>query len=71
MKKTLILACVALLTATTGFIYPNEPVSGSFKKRVVTVDEVERRTGLDFFSSLPDNVENALESHSDPDHWSN
>ncbi len=54
-----------------GFIYPNEPVSGSFKKRAVTVDEVERLTGLDFFPSLPDNIENALESHADPDHWSN
>ncbi len=54
-----------------GFIYPNEPVSGSFKKRAVTVDEVERLTGLDFFSSLPDNVENALERHANPDHWSN
>lgn len=52
-----------------GFIYPNEPVNGSFKKRAVTVDEVERRTGLDFFSSLPDNVENALERHANPDHW--
>ena len=54
-----------------GFIYPNEPVSGSFKKWAVTVDEVERRTGLDFFPSLPDKVENALESHADPDHWAN
>ncbi len=54
-----------------GFIYPNEPVSGSFKKRAVTVDEVERLTGLDFFPSLPDNVENALESHANPDQWSN
>lgn len=53
-----------------GFIYPNEPVSGSFKKRAVTVDEVERLTGLDFFPSLPDNIENALERHADPDHWS-
>ena len=53
------------------FIYPNEPVSGSFKRFAVTVDEVERRTGLDFFSSLPDNLENALESHSDPNQWSN
>ena len=54
-----------------GFIYPNEPVSGSFKKRAVTVDEVERLTGLDFFPSLPDNIENALESHADVDQWSN
>ena len=54
-----------------GFIYPNEPVSGSFKKRAVTIDEVERLTGLDFFPALPDNVENALESHANPDHWSN
>ena len=54
-----------------GFIYPNEPVSGSFKKRAVTIDEVERLTGLDFFPALPDNVENVLESHANPDHWSN
>ncbi len=54
-----------------GFIYPNEPVSGSFKKRAVTIDEVERLTGLDFFPALPDNVENALESHANPDQWSN
>lgn len=54
-----------------GFIYPNEPVSGSFKKRAVTIDEVERLTGLDFFPSLPDNIENALESHANPDQWSN
>lgn len=52
-----------------GFIYPNETVSGSFKKRAVTVDEVERRTGLDFFSSLPDKLENALESHADVEQW--
>ena len=54
-----------------GFIYPNEPVSGSFKKRAVTIDEVERLTGLDFFPALPDNVENVLESHANPDQWSN
>ena len=54
-----------------GFIYPNQPVSGSFKKRAVTVDEVERLTGLDFFPSLPDNLENALESQANPDQWAN
>ena len=36
---------------------------------VVTVDEVEEATGLDFFSKLPSDVQKRLESHSDPKAW--
>jgi endonuclease G len=44
-------------------IVPNhENVSGSLEQFTVTVDEIEQRTGLDFFSELEDALENELES---------
>jgi endonuclease G len=44
-------------------IVPNhENVSGSLDQFTVTVDEIERRTGLDFFSELEDALEIELES---------
>lgn len=45
-----------------GFIYKNE--TGNYKrdKYVNSIDEVERITQLDFFSALPDDVENVIES---------
>jgi endonuclease G len=44
-------------------IVPNqENVSGSLDQFTVTVDEIEHRTGLDFFSELEDTLENDLES---------
>jgi endonuclease G len=44
-------------------IVPNhENVRGSLDQFAVTVDEIEHRTGLDFFSELDDALENELES---------
>jgi endonuclease G len=40
----------------------HENVSGSLDQFTVTVDEIEHRTGLDFFSELEDALENDLES---------
>ena len=45
-----------------GFIIPNENTDLSFMDFAVSVDEVEKRTGLDFFSALPDDVEEKTES---------
>ena len=45
-----------------GFIMPNRKIENSINEYKVTVDEVERKTGIDFFSALPDNIENNLES---------
>ena len=45
-----------------GFILPHEGSSKSLKSFAVTVDEVERQTGLDFFSVLPAEQQEALES---------
>ena len=52
-----------------GFIYKNE--SGNYKrdKYVNSIDEVERITSLDFFSALPDKVEQAIEATYDLDLW--
>jgi endonuclease G len=44
-------------------ILPNaERVEDELNRFATTVDEVERRTGLDFFSGLPDSEEGPLES---------
>lgn len=51
------------------FIYPNKNCRESMDHYVVTIDEVERRTGIDFFSALPDDEETLLESHSNLNAW--
>lgn len=45
-----------------GFILPNEKCSGQLSEYAVSVDYVEALTGLDFFSLLPDSIENAVEA---------
>ncbi|GAB3903363.1 hypothetical protein GCM10028803_31680 [Larkinella knui] len=44
------------------FLLKNEESDGSLKQFVVTVDEVEKRTGIDFFPKIPDKMEQQLES---------
>ena len=51
------------------FIYPNMSAPGSMQNYVTTVDEVEKLTGLDFFSALPDDIENEVESKSSFREW--
>ncbi len=45
-----------------GFVMPNEKCSGSLFDYAVSVDDVEKLTGLDFFYQLPDDVENTIEA---------
>lgn len=52
------------------FIFENGTDRSSIQKYVVSVDQVEEMTGLDFFSDLPDNLEEQIESHSDASLWS-
>ena len=47
-----------------GFIYPNKDCSGGKARYVKSVDEVEKVTGMDFFPSLDDKVENEVERKS-------
>lgn len=44
-----------------GFILPNASSSASLNTFAVSIDEVERRTGIDFFPALPDDQETKLE----------
>ncbi len=52
-----------------GFIMRNQKSDKSIKSFVVSVDEVEKMTGIDFFPQLPDNIENKLEYKSDAFKW--
>ena len=53
-----------------GFICRNQSAKGLQKKDFVnSVDEVERITGYDFFSKLPDNVEKKIEAKADLSNW--
>jgi len=38
-------------------------------KYAISIDELERRTGIDFFCNLPDDIEDAVESHFYPSDW--
>jgi endonuclease G, mitochondrial len=51
------------------FYFPHEKISGSFYDYMLTVDELEKSTGIDFFSSLPNRVERRLESKIDTLFW--
>ncbi len=51
------------------FICPNRACGGSLKKYMVSVDEVEKRTGMNFFNVLPDDQEERLESTCNPNQW--
>lgn len=53
-----------------GFIMPNGKVAGGMQQAAVTIDEIERITGYDFFSALPDDIENDIESQCDFHYWS-
>ncbi|MBQ4366594.1 MAG: DNA/RNA non-specific endonuclease [Muribaculaceae bacterium] len=52
-----------------GFIYDNGPCNRRLKNYAVSVDDVERLTGLDFFASLPDDLEADIESRCNLNAW--
>ena len=53
-----------------GFILFNENTKKSLEPYAVSIDEVEKFTGLDFYYYLPDNIENKVESMVDVSKWS-
>ena len=52
-----------------GFVYENEDGHRPMSDYVLTVDDVERLTGIDFFPSLPDNIERRIEAQADLSEW--
>jgi endonuclease G len=51
------------------FVFPNRKSDRPLTDFVVPVDEAEKLTGFDFFSQLPDELENKLESRVDFSEW--
>ena len=68
--KVIMAPCVRPVRAIA-FIYPNGHSGGRLRQYAVSVDEVERRTGLDFFPTLADNEQHRLESTVNLDAWTN
>ncbi len=52
-----------------GFIFKNESTSLDLTHFVVTIDEIERRTGINFFPQLADSLENVLEATTSRAAW--
>lgn len=64
-----VLLCTEGTPKAIGFIYKNEDGNRPKGDYVNTVDEVERITGIDFFPSLPDNIEKKVEAKCNLDDW--
>lgn len=52
-----------------GFLVPNARLDYPLETYAVTIDEIELKTGLDFFNRLPKDVQHRLESVTDKAHW--
>lgn len=51
------------------FLLNNEGTAKNFREFAVSIDEVEKATGLDFFPQLPDDLEKKLEGSVDTETW--
>ena len=57
-------------TKMIGFLVPHKNSNKPLYEFVVSVDEIEKMTGIDFYPNLPDEIENQMESKSDYKDWS-
>ncbi|WOI22775.1 DNA/RNA non-specific endonuclease [Nonlabens ulvanivorans] len=51
------------------FLMPHKASSKPIYDYVTSVDEIEKQTGIDFFSQIPDHVENQLEASNSSKGW--
>lgn len=54
-----------------GFLFNNRQALESLSTYAVTVDSIERLTNMDFFASLPDEIENKIEAEENYFQWPN
>ena len=52
------------------FLVPHKNSNRPLHEFVVSIDQIEDLTGIDFFQELPDSLENSLEKSSDYKNWS-
>lgn len=54
-----------------GFLFNNKQAVEPLSTYAVTIDSIERLTNMDFFASLPDDIENKIEAEANYFQWSN
>lgn len=54
-----------------GFLFNNEQCVDPLSAYTVTIDSIERLTNMDFFATLPDEIENKIEAKSNYFEWPN
>lgn len=64
-----VVLCMNGTPKAIGFYYDNEDGRRPLSAYVHTVDDIERMTGIDFFASLPDAIENRVEASADAKEW--
>ncbi len=52
-----------------GFLLNNEPSKAPLSSFVVSIDSIEKLTGVDFFPRLPDSIEQKVEAKSNAKEW--
>lgn len=52
-----------------GFLFNNEQATLPLSSYVVTIDSIEHLTNMDFFSSLPDEIETKIEAETNYSQW--
>ena len=52
-----------------GFLMPHEKSDKPLYSYVVSVDSIEKATGIDFFPNLEDDLENTLEKEKGYSNW--
>lgn len=52
-----------------GFIYPNMTAPGNMEGYAMSIDDVEKITGFDFFPALPDDIEKKVEAEFSFKEW--
>lgn len=69
-KKDLSIAAATAGYLAIGFYYPHEAYSGGHMEKSMTIDELEKKTGMDFFVNLPakagQSLADKIESVKDP-----
>lgn len=64
-----VVLCLEGTPKAIGFLFKNDSSSQSIKDCVCSVDSVEELTGFDFFYSLPDDIEDVVESDANLSKW--
>lgn len=64
-----VILCMQGTPKAIGFIYKNDSSKQPMRNQVKSVDEIEEITGFDFFSALPDDIENVIEAESNLAIW--